>query len=59
MKRGPKFKLLLVPCVDECGAAASEPCRSASGKIIPRGHAQRRRDAGLAPQKRWAKRGKK
>jgi hypothetical protein len=53
-KRGPKFRLLLVACT-ECGAGEGETCRSAQDRPIPRGHAQRRRDAGLEPQKRWTK----
>lgn len=55
MKPGRKPLLLLVPCT-ECGAPNLEPCKSAQDKIIPRGHAQRRRDAGLEPQKRWVDR---
>lgn len=54
MKCGRKPVLLLVPCTD-CGADVLVPCVTAQGKYLPRGHASRRRDAGLQAQKRWTK----
>lgn len=44
--RGRKPRLTLHPC-PSCGAAAGEPCRSRSGKVLPNGHGARRELAGL------------